>query len=61
VVALLLDRFGPVGGPPRPRVDQSGILLIRNFAASWAKAKPPTRAAMIQSLYQEIVVRERSS
>jgi hypothetical protein len=30
---------------------------IRNFAASWAKAKPPTKAMMIQSIFEEIVVR----
>lgn len=30
---------------------------IRTFAASWAKAKPPTRATMIQSVNEEIVVR----
>ena len=29
---------------------------IRNFAASWAKAQPKTRAALIQSVYAEIVV-----
>ena len=33
------------------------VEYIRNFAASWAKAKPPTRATMVQSLYEEIVVR----
>jgi hypothetical protein len=44
----------------RPRTAAEGakaVEYIRNFAASWTKAKPPTRAAMIQSLYQEIVVR----
>jgi hypothetical protein len=30
---------------------------IRNFAANWAKAKPQTRATMIQSVYEEAVVR----
>jgi hypothetical protein len=25
----MFDRFGPVGGRPRPRVDQSGILLVQ--------------------------------
>jgi DNA invertase Pin-like site-specific DNA recombinase len=30
---------------------------IRNFAASWAKAQPQTRTALIQSVYAEIVVR----
>ena len=45
---------------PRPRRAADGakaVEYIRNFAASWAKAKPPTKAAMIQSLYQEVVVR----
>ncbi|HEX5148416.1 MAG TPA: hypothetical protein VFW02_04995, partial [Candidatus Limnocylindrales bacterium] len=45
---------------PRPRRAADGakaVEYVRNVAASWAKAKPPTRAAMIQSLYQEIVVR----
>lgn len=36
------------------------IAYIRNFASSWAKAKPPTKAMMVQSLYEEIVVRGRS-
>ena len=30
---------------------------IRNFAPRWAKAKPSTKTTMIQSLYEEIVVR----
>jgi hypothetical protein len=49
---------------PRPRTAADGanaVEYIRNFAASWAKAKPPTKAGMIHSLCQEIIVRERSS
>ena len=30
---------------------------IRKFAATWAKAKPASRAALVQSVYEEIVVR----
>jgi hypothetical protein len=37
--------------------DLKAIDYIRNFASSWAKAKPPTKAMMVQSLYEEIVVR----
>jgi DNA invertase Pin-like site-specific DNA recombinase len=33
------------------------IGYIRNFASSWAKARPPTRATMVQALYEEVVVR----
>jgi hypothetical protein len=33
------------------------VEYIRTFAASWAKARPPTRATIIQSVYEEIVVR----
>ena len=36
---------------------ETAVEYIRTFAASWAKAKPPTRATMIQSVYEEIVVR----
>jgi hypothetical protein len=39
-----------------PATEAKAVEYIRNFAARWAKAKPPMRAAMIQSLYQEIVV-----
>jgi hypothetical protein len=47
-----------VGGERPGSVDGTkAIDYIRNFASSWAKAKPPTRATMIQSLYDEIVVR----
>ena len=30
---------------------------IRNFAATWAKAQPPTRTSLIQSVYSELLVR----
>ena len=43
---------------PRTGVDAAkAVEYIRNFAASWAKAKAPARATMIQSLYGEIIVR----
>ena len=43
---------------PRTGVDPAkAVEYIRNFAACWAKAKAPTRATMIQSLYGEIIVR----
>lgn len=43
---------------PRTSIDGGrAVEYIRTFAASWAKAKPPTRARMIQSVYEEIVVR----
>ncbi len=43
---------------PRKSIDAgTAVEYIRTFAASWAKAKPPTRATMIQSVYEEIVVR----
>ena len=42
----------------RTGVDSAkAVEYIRNFAASWAKAKAPTRAAMIESLYGELIVR----
>jgi hypothetical protein len=44
-------------GRGRPPNRAKGVEYIRDFATSWAKAKPPTKAAMIQSLYQEVVVR----
>lgn len=28
------------------------VEYIRNFAASWAKAKPPTKATMIRSVFE---------
>jgi hypothetical protein len=47
-----------VGGERPGSVDGTkAINYIRNFASSWAKAMPSTRATMIQSLYEEIVVR----
>ncbi len=46
------------GRETRRSVDGAkAIEYIRNLAASWAKAKPPTRATMIQSVYKEVVVR----
>ena len=51
-----------VGGEVRRIVDgPKAIDCIRNLAVSWAKAKPPTRATMIQSPYEEIVVRGEES
>jgi hypothetical protein len=45
-------------GPVQRSVDVAKAMdYIRNFASSWAKAKQPTKATMIQSLYEEIVVR----
>jgi hypothetical protein len=50
--AALVDR------QPLRSVDSAkAIEYIRNLAASWAKAKPPTRATLIQSVYEEVVVR----
>ena len=46
------------GGLSRRDVDaDKAIAYIRNFASSWAKAKPTTKATMVQTLYEEIVVR----
>jgi hypothetical protein len=43
--------------PARRSVDAAKAMdYIRNFASSWAKAKPPTKATMIQSLCEEIIV-----
>ena len=43
---------------PRKSVDVgTAVEYIRTFAACWAKAKPPTRATIIQLVYEEIVVR----
>jgi hypothetical protein len=43
---------------PRRVADATrAVEYIRNFAGSWAKAKPPTRATMIQSVYEEVIVR----
>jgi len=49
------QRLGPI--ELFPHVGANVAALYRTFAASWAKAKPPTRATMIQSVYEEIVVR----
>jgi DNA invertase Pin-like site-specific DNA recombinase len=41
-----------------PPVDAARALdYIRNFAAAWAKAKPPTRATMMQAVYESVTVR----
>ena len=49
--ALVKDR-------PRAGVDAAkAVEYIRSFAVSWTKAKAPTRATMIQTLYGDIVVR----
>ena len=37
--------------------EATAIAYVRNFAASWAKARPQTRASLIRSVYAEIVVR----
>ncbi len=52
VEAGLVDRQAP-----RTVDGAKAIERIQNFAVSWAKAKPPTRAALIQSVYEEVVVR----
>lgn len=42
----------------RPPVDAARALdYVRNFAAAWAKAKPPTRATMMQAVYESVTVR----
>ncbi len=33
------------------------VEFIRNFAAPWAKAKPPTRARLVQAGYEGVTVR----
>ena len=35
----------------------SALAYVRNFAASWANARPQTRASLIKAVYAEIVVR----
>lgn len=32
------------------------VEYIRNFASTWAKAMPPTRATLIQAVYEEVRV-----
>jgi hypothetical protein len=55
---LTKEDAAPFDPRPRKTADRAkGVEYIRDFATSWAKAKPPTKAAMIQSLYQEVVVR----
>ena len=49
-----LDAMPPTGpGISAPEA----VDYIRKFAATWAKAKPASRAALVQSVYEEIVVR----
>jgi hypothetical protein len=50
-------RIGDGGRQQQSVYAARALDYIRNFASSWAMAKPPTRATMIQSLYEEIVVR----
>ena len=39
-------------------VDAARVLdYIRNFAAAWSRAKPTTRATMMQSIYESVTVR----
>jgi hypothetical protein len=56
------DDAGLVDPRPRRSTDAAkAVEYIRNFAASWAKAKPPPRATMTRSLYEEFVVRPAPS
>jgi hypothetical protein len=49
------DRRGRVS---RRSLDAAtAMAYIRNFASSWAKAKPATKATMVRLLYEEVVVR----
>lgn len=45
--------------PPtnRPVDAVRAVDYIRNFASAWAKAKPPTRATMMQAVYEGVTVR----
>jgi hypothetical protein len=46
------------GGPSLRSIDAAKAMdYIRGFASSWARAKPATRATLVQSVYEEIVVR----
>ena len=46
------------GGRPATAVSAAAAVdYIRNFAASWAKARPATKATLIQSVYEEVVVK----
>ncbi len=47
---------------PRPRVgsavtEAAAIAYIRQFAISWASARPQSRASLLRTIYREIVVR----
>ena len=49
---------GTGDGGRRGSVDAAkAVDYIRHFASSWARAKPATKATLVQSLYEEIVVR----
>ncbi len=51
------ETAAPVDARSRKTIDAERALeYIRNFAAAWAKAKPPTRATMLQSVYQSVTV-----
>ncbi len=46
------------GPPTQGAVDAArAVEYIRNFAAAWAKAKPPTRATLVQAVYEGVTVR----
>lgn len=46
------------GGRRRESVDAATAMdYIRNLASSWARAKPATKATLVQSIYEETVVR----
>lgn len=47
----------PTRGIDAAVTEATAIAYVRNFAASWAKARPQTRASLIRSVYAEIVVR----
>ena len=52
------EAMTPVEPRARDTIDAARALdYIRNFAAAWAKAKPPTRATMLQAVYQSVTVR----
>ena len=46
------------GGSRRRSLDAAKAMAsIRNFASCWTKAKPATKATMVQSPYEDLVVR----
>ena len=45
-----------IGWPRQGRATRA-VEYIRNFAAAWAKAKPPTRAMLVQAVYEGVTVR----